>query len=127
MGGYSRELVPRGLGGGVEAIGSRIWQTSMIHIFLAGGGGEQHSPSLCMCCQRLSEGGWGGFFRKPGRPEDVLKVDADEDGAGGDDGVDGLRQLGATKARAVVQRRRRGWWSAAQAATNRGGDAGAGN
>ena len=37
----------------------------------------------------------------PNRPEDVLKVDADEDGVGGDDAADALRYLVATKAREV--------------------------
>ncbi len=32
----------------------------------------------------------------PTRPEDVLKVDADEDGVGGDDAADALRYLVAT-------------------------------
>jgi phage terminase large subunit len=41
----------------------------------------------------------------PNRPEDVLKVDADEDGVGGDDAADALRYLIATKARSVVQRK----------------------
>jgi phage terminase large subunit len=44
----------------------------------------------------------------PNRPEDVLKVDADEDGVGGDDAADCLRYLVATKARAVTQRKLRG-------------------
>ncbi len=33
----------------------------------------------------------------PNRPEDVLKVDADEDGVGGDDAADALRYLVATR------------------------------
>ncbi len=37
----------------------------------------------------------------PGRPEDVLKVDADEDGNGGDDAADALRYLVASKRRNV--------------------------
>jgi phage terminase large subunit len=41
----------------------------------------------------------------PNRPEDVLKVDADEEGIGGDDAADALRYLVATKSRAVVQRK----------------------
>ena len=41
----------------------------------------------------------------PNRPEDVLKVDADEDGIGGDDTADTLRYLVATKARDVRQRK----------------------
>ena len=44
----------------------------------------------------------------PNRPEDVLKVDADEDGVGGDDAADCLRYLLATKARTVVMRKLRG-------------------
>jgi len=44
----------------------------------------------------------------PNRPEDVLKVDADEDGVGGDDAADALRYLVATKARTVTQRKLRG-------------------
>jgi phage terminase large subunit len=44
----------------------------------------------------------------PNRPEDVLKVDADENGVGGDDAADCLRYLVATKARVVVQRKLRG-------------------
>ncbi len=44
----------------------------------------------------------------PSRPEDVLKVDADEDGVGGDDAADALRYLVATRAREVAQRKLRG-------------------
>jgi len=44
----------------------------------------------------------------PIRPEDVLKVGADEDGVGGDDCADGLRYLVATKSRAIAQRKLRG-------------------
>ncbi len=44
----------------------------------------------------------------PNRPEDVLKVDADEDGVGGDDTADCLRYLVATKSRVVAQRKLRG-------------------
>jgi hypothetical protein len=44
----------------------------------------------------------------PNRPEDVLKVDADEDGVGGDDAADGLRYLVATKSRTITQRKLRG-------------------
>jgi hypothetical protein len=42
------------------------------------------------------------------RPVDVLKVDADEDGVGGDDAADALRYLVATKAREVRARKLRG-------------------
>ena len=44
----------------------------------------------------------------PNRPVDVLKVDADEEGVGGDDAADALRYLVATKARTVTQRKLRG-------------------
>jgi hypothetical protein len=43
----------------------------------------------------------------PNRPEDVLKVDADED-VGGDDTADCMRYLVATRERNVVQRKLRG-------------------
>jgi phage terminase large subunit len=45
----------------------------------------------------------------PNRPEDVLKVDTDEDGVGGDDTADCLRYMVATKSRAVTQRKLRGF------------------
>jgi hypothetical protein len=38
----------------------------------------------------------------------VLKVDADEDGMGGDDAADALQYLVATKSRTVAQRKLRG-------------------
>ncbi len=41
----------------------------------------------------------------PNRPEDVLKIDVDEDGSGGDDCADALRYLVATKSRTVIQRK----------------------
>jgi phage terminase large subunit len=44
----------------------------------------------------------------PNRPEDVLKVDADEDGVGGDDAADCLRYLVATKPRTISVRKLRG-------------------
>jgi hypothetical protein len=44
----------------------------------------------------------------PNRPEDVLKVDADDDGVGGDDAADCLRYLVGTKARTVEVRKLRG-------------------
>jgi hypothetical protein len=45
----------------------------------------------------------------PNRPEDVLKVDADEDGFGGDDAADACRYLVASKPRAVSQRKLAGF------------------
>jgi hypothetical protein len=41
----------------------------------------------------------------PNRPEDVLKVDIDEDGNGGDDAADALRYLVATQQSGLVQRK----------------------
>jgi hypothetical protein len=58
-------------------------------------------------CGRLAET-FPAMQHDPNRPEDVLKVDADEDGVGGDDAADCLRYLVATKARTVAQRKLRG-------------------
>jgi hypothetical protein len=44
----------------------------------------------------------------PNRPEDVLKVDADEEGAGGDDAADCLRYMVGTKPRTITVRKLRG-------------------
>ncbi|MEI7732841.1 MAG: hypothetical protein WCO56_24935 [Verrucomicrobiota bacterium] len=41
----------------------------------------------------------------PNRPEDVLKVDADEDGNGGDDAADALRYAVASKSREICVRK----------------------
>src|SRR5213078_1685082 len=40
----------------------------------------------------------------PNQPEDVLKVDVDEDGSGGDDTADALRYMIATKPRILYER-----------------------
>ena len=52
------------------------------------------------------------FFRSPARTTipllDVLKVDADEEGVGGDDAADGLRYAVATKGRTITQQKLRG-------------------
>jgi phage terminase large subunit len=58
-------------------------------------------------CARLAEC-LPSLQHDPNRPEDVLKVDADEDGVGGDDAADCLRYLVATKTRTVAQRKLRG-------------------
>src|SRR6266496_1908867 len=44
----------------------------------------------------------------PNRPEDVLKVDADEGGVGGDDAADCFRYLVTTESRTIAQRKLRG-------------------
>jgi phage terminase large subunit len=58
-------------------------------------------------CARLLES-LPSLQHDPNRPEDVLKVDADEEGVGGDDAADTLRYLVATKARVILQRKLRG-------------------
>ena len=58
-------------------------------------------------CRRLLET-LPALQHDPNRPEDVLKVDADEDGVGGDDAADALRYLVATKPREIVVRKLRG-------------------
>jgi phage terminase large subunit len=45
----------------------------------------------------------------PTRPEDVLKINPDDDGIGGDDAADALRYLIATRARTVTPMRLRGF------------------
>jgi len=58
-------------------------------------------------CGRLAET-LPAMQHDPNRPEDVLKVDADEDGIGGDDAADALRYLVATKALEIKARKLRG-------------------
>jgi hypothetical protein len=55
-------------------------------------------------CKRLIEC-LPSFQHDPNRPEDVLKVDADEDGVGGDDAADCCRYLVHRSVRGGVQRR----------------------
>lgn len=67
-------------------------------------GGVKPTMFLHQRCARLVET-LPILQHDPNRPEDVLKVDADEDGVGGDDTADALRYLVATKAREVRQRK----------------------
>ena len=60
-------------------------------------------------CRRLIET-LPALQHDPNRPEDVLKVDADEDGNGGDDAADCLRYLVATKPREIRVMKLRGLW-----------------
>jgi hypothetical protein len=71
--------------------------------------GAEILPSLFIHqrCGRLAEC-LPALQHDPHRPEDVLKVDCDEDGVGGDDAADALRYLVATKGRTVTQRKLRG-------------------
>jgi phage terminase large subunit len=58
-------------------------------------------------CQRLIDG-LPALQHDPNRPEDVLKVDPDDDGIGGDDAADALRYLVATHPAEVVVTKLRG-------------------
>jgi hypothetical protein len=64
-------------------------------------GGVRPTLFIHQRCGRLIET-LPGLQHDPNRPEDVLKVDADEDGVGGDDAADALRYLVATKAREIA-------------------------
>ncbi len=67
------------------------------------------APSLFIHrrCGRLVET-MPALQHDPNRPEDVLKVDADEDGKGGDDAADALRYLVDTKGRTISVRKLKG-------------------
>ena len=58
-------------------------------------------------CARLVES-LPALQHDPNRPEDVLKVDADEDRVGGDDAADCARYLVATKPRTLTVMKFRG-------------------
>jgi len=58
-------------------------------------------------CQRLIET-LPALQHDPNHPEDVLKVDADEDGGGGDDAADALRYLLATRRATLTMCKLRG-------------------
>ena len=77
------------------------------NVGLAPDGGVRPTLFVHKRCARLIET-LPTLQHDPNRPEDVLKVDADEDGVGGDDAADALRYLVATKSRAVTQRKLRG-------------------
>ena len=70
-------------------------------------GGVRPTLFIHQRCGRLIET-LPSLQHDPNRPEDVLKVDADEEGIGGDDAADCLRYLVATKSRAIIQRKLRG-------------------
>jgi phage terminase large subunit len=71
---------------------------------LAPGGAIRPTLFIHRRCARLIET-LPALQHDPNRPEDVLKVDADEDGVGGDDAADALRYLVATKGREVRVRK----------------------
>jgi phage terminase large subunit len=58
-------------------------------------------------CARLADS-LPALQHDPARPEDVLKVDPDDDGIGGDDAADAARYLVATKPRTLEVRKLRG-------------------
>ena len=70
-------------------------------------GGVRPTLFIHSRCRRLIEA-LPMLQHDPNRPEDVLKVDADEDGVGGDDAADALRYLVATKPRTISERKLRG-------------------
>ena len=70
--------------------------------------GQRPTLFIHQRCKRLIET-LPALQHDPNRPEDVLKVDADEDGNGGDDCADALRYLVATKGREIVVRKLTGW------------------
>ena len=74
---------------------------------LAPSGGVKPTLFIHQRCGRLIET-LPALQHDPNRPEDVLKVDADDEGNGGDDAADCLRYLVATKARELVVRKLRG-------------------
>ena len=71
------------------------------------GGGQKPTLFIHGRCGRLLET-LPALQHDPNRPEDVLKVDVDDDGAGGDDAADCLRYLVATKPRILRLERLRG-------------------
>jgi phage terminase large subunit len=72
-----------------------------------GEGGVRPTLFIHKRCGRLI-GRLPALQHDPNRPEDVLKVDADEEGVGSDEAADALRDLVATKSRAAVSRKVRG-------------------
>ena len=71
-------------------------------------GGTRPTLFIHQRCGRLIET-LPSLQHDPNRPEDVLKVDADEDGVGGDDAADCLRYLVATKPRTIRECKLRGF------------------
>jgi phage terminase large subunit len=67
-------------------------------------GGVKPTLFIHKRCARLVES-LPSLQHDPYRPEDVLKVDTDEDGVGGDDSADALRYLVATKPREIFVRK----------------------
>ena len=68
------------------------------------GAGVRPTMFIHRPCARLLEC-LASLQHDPNRPEDVLKVDADEEGIGGDDAADACRYLVATKGRELRLRK----------------------
>ena len=71
-------------------------------------GGVRPTLFIHARCRRLIET-LPTLLHESNRPEDLLKVDADEDGNGGDDAADCLRYLLATKSHTISVRKLRGF------------------
>ena len=116
----TQRLNPKGwqtVSGGREGPGARPPETASWFIphpsgVPASSRPKPHSPACAASvrifihegCTRLAES-LRSLQHDPNRPEDVLKVDADEYGVGGDDAADCLGYLVATKSRTVTQRK----------------------
>jgi phage terminase large subunit len=113
---FSRHSDGTTIAGQYAKLGIKLWPANMdrvngwAEVLQRLGDGERGiRPTLFIHkrCGRLIET-LPALQHDPNRPEDVLKVDADEDGIGGDDAADALRYLVATKAREIVVRKLRG-------------------
>jgi hypothetical protein len=71
-------------------------------------GGVRPTLFIHQRCKRLIET-LPVLQHDPNRPEDVLKIDADDDGVGGDDAADALRYAVASKTREIRERKLVGW------------------
>ena len=71
-------------------------------------GGVRPTLFIHQRCKRLIET-LPVLQHDPNRPEDILKIDADDDGVGGDDAADALRYAVASKTREIRERKLTGW------------------
>src|ERR1017187_5886976 len=83
--------------------GHHQW-AEMLHRFGDPANGVKPRLFIHSRCARLVEG-LPALQHDPNRPEDVQKVDTDEDGVGRDDAADCLKYLVATKSRAISERK----------------------
>ena len=92
---------------GWAAVMQGFGEPNVLNLDGESGGGVRPTLFIHQRCKRLIET-LPALQHDPNRPEDVLKVDADEDGNGGDDAADALRYMVATKSREIVVRKLRG-------------------